>query len=261
MRYICYYMGTPTKLKSRSKEDHRHLTDEQIQWLNGCTSLYHEWTFDRKNGQVNVEGDFSCVGQGLTDFKGVRFGFVSGSFHCTSNNLTTLDGAPLGVGGDFSCSENLLTTLEGAPQDVGWDFYCHSNQLTTLKGSPQNVGGNFNCGCNHLTSLEGAPQRVGVNFYCHENQLTSLEGAPVIGSDIITNIVCGNNPVSLETLVAISNKIQKGSSYIQALESFWKEINVYDQALLYRPEFEWVGPEEGRKLEALRSYNDIKNMI
>jgi len=55
--------------------------------------------------------------------------------------------------------------------------------------------------------------------------------------------------------------MQDGRSYLQALESLWRGISLEDQTLLYRKEFEWVGPEERRKLEALRAYNDIKNMI
>jgi hypothetical protein len=55
--------------------------------------------------------------------------------------------------------------------------------------------------------------------------------------------------------------MEKGKSYIQAMESLWNEIPIEDQALLYRPEFEWVSPEEGRKLEALKAYQGFKGMI
>jgi hypothetical protein len=55
--------------------------------------------------------------------------------------------------------------------------------------------------------------------------------------------------------------MEKGKSYIQAMESLWSEIQLEDQALLYRPEFEWVSPEEGRKLEALKAYAGFKGMI
>jgi hypothetical protein len=117
------------------------LTPEQIEWLDKCTD---EWTINPQTGLVDVDGDFDCSEQDLTDFKDVRFGVVSE---------------------DFICRNNQLTSLEGAPQDVGGDFYCHDNQLTSLVGAPQSVGQDFNCSNNQLTSLEGAPQDVGGYFY------------------------------------------------------------------------------------------------
>jgi len=55
--------------------------------------------------------------------------------------------------------------------------------------------------------------------------------------------------------------MEKRRSYLQAVESLWNEIPLEDQALLYRPEFEWVSPEERRKLEAMRAYRGFKGMI
>ena len=55
-----------------------------------------------------------------------------GSFSCTNNNLTSLEGAPREVKGDFNCSDNNLTSLEGAPREVKGDFYCYNNNLTSL---------------------------------------------------------------------------------------------------------------------------------
>jgi hypothetical protein len=141
---------------------------------------------------------------------------------------------------------------------VGEDFICNNNQLTSLEGAPQVVGEDFICNNNQLTSLEGAPQKVGWDFICNNNQLTSLEGAPLeIGRDFY----CGGNPVSEDTLDRIFFRMKKGESYIQAMESLWSEIQLEDQALLYRPEFEWVEPEERRKLEAIQAYQGFKGMI
>jgi hypothetical protein len=53
----------------------------------------------------------------------------------------------------------------------------------------------------------------------------------------------------------------EGESYIKAVESLWSKIPLEDQVLLYRPEFEWVSPEERRKLEALKAYHGFKGMI
>ena len=109
-------------------EAQTELTPEQMEWLDKCTR--GKWTLNPQTGLVDVDGDFNCSRQDLTDFKGVRFGVVRG---------------------DFICSNNWLTSLEGAPQSVGWDFDCSENQLTSLEGAPQEVGGNFNCYVNPVS--------------------------------------------------------------------------------------------------------------
>ena len=253
------------------------LTPEQIEWLDQCTK--GTWQLNPQTGEVDVEGDFSCNMQGLSDFNGVRFGRVGGVFRCTNNQLTTLEGAPQKVGRGFSCRNNQLTTLDGAPQKVGEYFWCDNNQLTSLEEAPREVGGSFSCDNNQLTSLggaprevrgyfdcnnnqlttlEGAPQKVGADFLCHSNQLTTLEGAPrEVGGDFI----CYHNPVANETLKNIFRLMKKGKSYLESIESLWSKIPVEDQTLLYRPEFEWIGPDEVRKLDALRAYQGFKGMI
>jgi hypothetical protein len=237
-------------------ENAGELTPEQVEWLDSCTR--GTWTLNPQTGLVDVKGHFNCSEQGLTDFKGVRFGVVSGDFYCYGNRLTTLEGAPQEIGGYFYCENNRLTSLVGAPQEVGFWFSCDHNQLTSLEGAPQKVGGDFICSNNQLTSLEGAPQRVRGSFFCENNQLTSLDGAP---REINGIFYSESNPVSEETLRRILYPMEKGKSYIQAMESLWNEIPIEDQALLYRPEFEWVSPEEGRKLAAIKAYQGFKGMI
>ena len=237
-------------------ESSGELTPGQIEWLDKCTS--GTWQLNPETGLVDVDGDFRCSDQGLSDFNGVRFGRVKGDFDCTNNQLTSLEGAPEKVGGDFNCRNNQLTSLEGAPQEVGGDFYCDNNQLTTLEGAPREVGGYFSCENNQLSSLEGAPQEVRGDFWCHNNQLTTLEGAPQeVGGDFN----CHSNPVSEGTLEIIFRLMKKRKGYLEAVESIWTEIPLEDQTLLYRPEFEWVGPDEVRKLDALRAYQGFKGMI
>ncbi len=232
------------------------LTPEQVEWLDKCTK--GTWQLNPRTGRVDVDSDFDCDNQGLSDFKGVRFGVVRGYFYCNNNQLTSLEGAPQKVGGDFYCDDNQLTSLEGAPQKVGLYFSCQDNQLTTLEGAPQEVGGNFYCDNNQLTTLEGAPREVGGEFFCSKNQLTSLEGAPrEVGGDFR----CYDNPVSEKILKSIFRLMKKGESYMKTVESLWTEIPVEDQVLLYRPEFKWVVGDERRKLEALKAYQGFKGMI
>ena len=136
------------------------LTEEQISWLDKCTT--EGWKLNPSTGLVDVIENFGCLGQSLTDFKGVRFGHIKGIFRCSNNRLTNLEGAPQAVDGDFNCSSNQLTSLEGAPESVGGDFNCSRNQLTSLEGAPLTVGKHFYCADNQITSLEGAPESVGM---------------------------------------------------------------------------------------------------
>ena len=240
----------------RMFESSVELAPEQIEWLDKCTE--GTWQLNSRTGLVDVDGSFHCDDQGLSDFKGVRFGKVGGYFSCHYNQLTSLVGAPQKVGRGFSCRNNQLTTLDGAPQKVGEYFWCDNNQLTSLEEAPREVGGSFSCDNNQLTSLGGAPREVRGYFSCHYNQLTSLEGAPQKVGGIFN---CSDNPVSGRTLRSIFRLMEKGESYLKAVEYLWTEIPVEDQALLYRPEFDWVGPDEVRKLDALRAYQGFKGMI
>jgi len=170
------------------------LTTEQIEFLDKYVS--GRWSLNSEAGLVDIDGNFDCSVQKLTDFKGVRFGKVSGDFWFSYNQLSSLEGAPQSVGGGFWCHDNGLSSLEGAPQSVGGDFGCSYNQLRSLEGAPQSVGGGFYCSDNQLSSLEGAPQSVGVGFYCSDNQLGSLEGAP---QSVGGSFLCNNNKLgSLE---------------------------------------------------------------
>ena len=211
------------------------LTPEQVQWLDKCTK--GTWTLNPQTGLVDVKGDFNCYGQGLTDFKGVKFGEVKLGFYCGNNDLTS---------------------LVGAPQEVGGRFYCNLNRLDSLEGAPLRVGGDFDCRNNHLISLEGAPQVIRGYFNCADNQLTSLEGAP---HKVDGYFVCYNNPVTGITLKTIFDKMQQVTSYLAAVESLWSEIPQEDQVLLYADDFKWVTPEQGRGLVALRSYHDLRGML
>jgi len=210
------------------------LTQEQIDWLNSCTA--GSWKLNPTTRLIDVDGDFDCSSESLTDLKGIKFGEVSGVFYCRNNRLTSLEGAPQSVGGGFDCRSNQLTSLEGAPQSVGINFYCRNNLLTSLEGAPQSVGGSFYCENNLLTSLEGAPQSVVRDFYCNDN------------------------PVSEETLASIFALMKKGKSYQQALEEHWPKMNSDDRALMYK-QMPNLPPEDERKYNALAKYNNIKGYL
>ena len=123
------------------------LTKKQINWLNKCIKAYSRtpgtWTLNPKTGLVDVEGGFDCSRQRLKDFKGVKFGVVTGDFYCDNNSLTSLVGSPQWVGEGFYCSHNRLTSLVEAPQRVGGSFFCNYNLLISLEGAPLDLGGNY----------------------------------------------------------------------------------------------------------------------
>ena len=185
-----------------------------------------EWLDECTNGtwQLNPE-------TGLVD--------VKGRFDCKDRGLSDFKGVRFGVVGDFWCQRNRLTSLEGAPREVGASFWCRDNRLTSLVGAPEKVGWDFWCKNNLLTSLEGAPRKVRFK-----------EG-----------FFCDDNPVPERTLKSIFSRMEKGESYLKAVESLWAEIPLEDQVLLYRPEFKWVGAEEAKKLQAVGRFNKIKGML
>jgi hypothetical protein len=122
------------------------------------------WSINSDTNLIDIEGYADMSQMNLTEIP-VKFGDVTGYFHCHFNQLTTLVNAPKTVGGDFFCSSNILKSLIGAPHSVGGVFYCSGNRLASLEGAPQSVGGNFDCEMNRLKSLKGAPQSVNGYFY------------------------------------------------------------------------------------------------
>ncbi len=108
---------------------------DQIEWLHLCTR--GKWGFSPKTGLIDVDGNFDCSRQGLVDFKGVRFGVVTGYFNADNNNITSLDGSPREIWSHLYFSNNLLTSLEGGPVEVCGHLCCSNNLLTSLEGAPR----------------------------------------------------------------------------------------------------------------------------
>ena len=104
------------------------------------------------DGSIDVDGHVDLDNKRLTKIP-LQFRNVSGSFYCSDNQLTSLEGCPKSVGGGFSCSDNQLTSLEGGPKSVGGGFNCSYNQLTTLEGCPKSVGGDFYCDNNPIYNI------------------------------------------------------------------------------------------------------------
>jgi len=115
------------------------------------------------NDDLSIDVDDNVhLGFKMLEYLPLKFNYVSGSFNCFYNKLTSLEGCPQKVGGSFGCFYNNLESLEGCPQTVGGDFSCSDNELVSLKGGPHTVGGNFNCVYNKLTDLEHFPEVNGI---------------------------------------------------------------------------------------------------
>ena len=68
----------------------------------------------RDNGLVDVNGSVDISRNALTGLP-IKFGIVTGNFHCTHNWLNTFEGFPISVGGIFNVGFNSFTTLQGCP--------------------------------------------------------------------------------------------------------------------------------------------------
>ena len=244
------------KTKKQNPPKGGTLTEEQIEWLNKCTT--GTWKLNPRTGLVDVDGSFDCSEQGLSDFKGVRFRVVERNFSCAHNRLTSLVGSPREVGGSFSCDDNQLTSLVGAPREVEGGFCCWSNRLTSLEGAPREVRLDFYCDNNQLTSLVGAPEKVGRRFDCSHNLLTSLEGAP---RKVGWGFYCQDNPVPERTLESIFSLMRKGASYEEVLRKKWKRYSHKLKSLLYRAEYQWIPQEEHKMFSALNKVNSVLDWI
>ena len=105
------------------------------------------WLRDHPKHTINADGTIDIDGIVSIELSVIttlpfRFGRVTGSFYCSYNYLTSLEGSPVWVGGDFYCQQNCLTTLQYAPEYVGGNFICAANKLTSLEHMPGYIGGN-----------------------------------------------------------------------------------------------------------------------
>lgn len=117
-------------------ENSANLTQEQIDFLEDFTR--GKWNINPDTGLIDVRGNFDCDRMDLNDFKGLKFGKVTGYFYCDSNNLKTLDGSPREVGVEFWCQRNPLISLEEAPLKIEeyfvlYNFYLRYNLTSFLE--------------------------------------------------------------------------------------------------------------------------------
>jgi len=107
--------------------------------------VFSKIVFKEGRCTLNPDGTYSC----------------EGNVDISKANLTKIPVKFKDVKGSFNCSGNDLTSLEGSPETVGEIFWATHNKLTSLKGGPKEVGAFYSVAYNELTSLEGGPEKVG----------------------------------------------------------------------------------------------------
>lgn len=183
------------------------------------------------DGTVDVDGLVSIIFDRRITKLPLKFGTVTGSFHCNNNGLTTLEGAPHTVGAGFECQYNFLTNLEYSPQRVGTWFQCQDNDLTSLVGSPEKVE-DFNCSNNNLIDLNGSPIEVSGTYRCSNNGLTSFKGlsksvgAVVFHDNKITNLDSFDSDLE-RGLFLWENPIESIVGDLDIYQDFIKAFKVY----------------------------------
>ena len=85
---------------------------EMMEFLSQGLPPQSKWKYNPVTNRIDIQGDFYCGWRELKDFRGIKFGRISGHFDCSGLGLTSLIGAPVAVGKDFLCSKNSLESLE-----------------------------------------------------------------------------------------------------------------------------------------------------
>jgi hypothetical protein len=118
------------------------------------------------DGTIDVDGNVYLAHKALKIIP-LKFGKVTGSFNCHSNELTSLEGSPYYVGSNFNCYYNKLETLKGSPVEVGKKFDCTHNNLLSLEGMPLEIGQDFDVYANpNLKELDSVSNIDG-DIYCN----------------------------------------------------------------------------------------------
>jgi len=77
-----------------------------------------------------VNGDVWLSGEKWTEIpEWLKYVEIKGSFCCSYNKLTSLEGCPENIRGNFWCLSNLLSSLEGCPENIEGNFYCQNNKV------------------------------------------------------------------------------------------------------------------------------------
>jgi len=128
-----------------------------------------------------------CEKYRIENWSLVEFGTVSGSFNCSSNQLTSLEGCPNRVGRNFHCSLNKLTSLVGCPKYVSGNFWCGSNNIREFTGIKY-IGGQLLCDISSYSWESKNPivniwKIISPNSEWDEDQMVLFDDCSIIQDD------------------------------------------------------------------------------
>lgn len=157
----------------------------------------------------------------------LKFNKVTGTFNCSGNKLTSLEGTPREVGSSFACAQNKLTSLVGGPLRVGHNYYCNDNKLTNLIGCAGDINMerfemSIFCGYNNISSLEGCPTDIHL-ICCPHNPLFNLDYFPECHTTDLD--MCPVNNL-IYHLTDFSKTAFKTQNYIKQLSDKLEEFEV-----------------------------------
>ena len=124
------YLNLFNKFESRSGVFEGYQSESEVAEI--CKK-YCITNWSLESGLVNVYGDVILAYSKLKKLP-LKFGVVTGSFNCSPNRLTSLEGCPIRVGDWFDCVNNNLTSLEGCPKYIGGNLYCQGNNIREFTG-------------------------------------------------------------------------------------------------------------------------------
>lgn len=145
----------------------------------------------------------------------IRFGTVKGSFNCSHNKLTSLEGSPI-KSKTFDCSYNDLETLLHCPSEIENYFDCSYNALTSLQHGPKHVGDFYSCRYNKITELIDMPNEIYGYVDCSHNELKSLKGIPNIIHGLLD--VNNNHLTSFQYITIVGEDLMIGINPIDSIE-------------------------------------------
>jgi len=122
--------------------------------------------FEQPDGFV-YNGDI-YIPHGTKELPNLSHIVLNGSFECSGNKITSLNGSPKCVTGYFSVCDTLITSLEGMPEKIGENVDLVSNhRLKSLKGIAQSIEGNLNLSdCPELKEFDALPQEISGKIIC-----------------------------------------------------------------------------------------------
>jgi uncharacterized repeat protein (TIGR01451 family) len=149
----------------------------------------------------------------ISDLTGIEAFVNLTNLECASNQLTSLDVAPLINLTSLNCINNQISTFDVASLTNLTHLSCESNQLTALDVVPLTNLTYLGCSYNQLTALDVAPLINLVHLVCTSNLLTDLDVAPLTN---LTYLDFQNNlltSLNVNTLINLNTLYCGGSQF------------------------------------------------